>query len=121
MPLALLHVSYSRPEAEVLKSRLAADGITAFLFDTGVTGSMPHMSVAFGGIRIMVPDEALDQARIILEDRGDSDLETETEAFRQNKSQGFAGLLLSFLIAWFPVWNRSRKFKTEEKNQNPKS
>ncbi len=54
MPLVTLETVFSPVEAEILKSRLAADGIEAVLFDAGIASLIgPGLS----GVRVMVLDE----------------------------------------------------------------
>ncbi len=113
MALATAHVCYSQPEAEVLKSRLNASGIEAFVFDGGINSTAPHMAVAVGGIRVMVLQENFKDATAIIDARDDTQLESESAAFRRNTSKGFIGLIASFLVAWFPWWNTKRKFKDD--------
>ncbi len=71
------------------------------------------MAVAVGGIRLMVPEENLDDARAIIEAATPSQLENESDSFRRNTSMGIFGLIGSFLIVWFPWWNKKRKFKKD--------
>lgn len=113
MALATAHVCYSQPEAEVLKSRLNASGIEAFVFDGGINAMAPHMSVAVGGIRLMVPEETLEDALAIIGTREDSQLETESAAFRRDTKSGLIGIASSLLFAWFPWWNTKRRFKDD--------
>lgn len=54
MPLVTLETVFSPVEAEILKSRLASDGIEAVLFDAGIASLIgPGLS----GVRVMVLDE----------------------------------------------------------------
>jgi hypothetical protein len=63
MPLACIDTLFSPVEAEIVRSRLAAAGIIAVLFDAGIASLIgPGVS----GIRVMVDadDEALARAEL---------------------------------------------------------
>lgn len=63
MPLACIDTLFSPVEAEIVRSRLAAAGIPAVLFDVGIASLIgPGVS----GIRVMVDedDEALARAEL---------------------------------------------------------
>lgn len=50
--------------AEIIRGRLAADGVEAFLFDTGLSGLLGG---AYPGVRIMVRETDLANARLLLD------------------------------------------------------
>jgi hypothetical protein len=63
MPLACIDTLFSPVEAEIVRSRLAAAGIIAVLFDAGIASLIgPGVS----GIRVMVDadDEAIARAEL---------------------------------------------------------
>lgn len=59
--------SFDPLEVEMLRSRLEAEGITAFAVDQGINQINALYSIAVGGIRLMVPSEKAQQARQIVD------------------------------------------------------
>lgn len=108
----------NQSEAEVAKSSLVAAGIPATLFHKNINSSAPFLSVAVGGMSLMVSDQDLEDAKglLALGDEITSDFETESEAFRRNIPIGTLGLLISYFFAWMPWWSRSRKYKNNVKD-----
>lgn len=60
-----------RHEAELIKLRLEATGIEAWLADEGVVGANPLLAFAVGGIKIRVNAEDEERARSALADMED--------------------------------------------------
>lgn len=53
-------------EAEIIKTRLLSEGIDAFLKDNNHIDADPLISVAIGGVKLMVPSHQLEQTQKIL-------------------------------------------------------
>lgn len=53
-------------EAQFLVSVLAADGIDARVPDEFTLGSRPHLALALGGVRVIVPESDFERADEIL-------------------------------------------------------
>jgi len=118
LPLVIAKVYYNTGEAEVAKSSLVAAGIPATIFHKNINQTAPFLSVAVGGMSLMVAEDDLEDAEglLALSDDKPSQLETESEAFRRNVPRGIIGLLLSYLFAWMPWWSRSRNYKDNVKD-----
>jgi hypothetical protein len=110
--VAVAHVCYSWPEAEVVTCMLRAAGIDAVLADRLTIGNNWHMSVALGGFRVLVlqGDAAL-AAEIISEFRSaPTDIKLpESEAFWDHKFTNFLWLVVNYFFGWCPAWLRHRK------------
>lgn len=87
-------------------------------FHKNINATAPFLSVAVGGMSLMVSDQDLEDAQALLTLAYDkpSELETESEAFRRNIPVGALGLLLSYLFVWMPWWSRSRQYKDNVKD-----
>lgn len=70
-PLSVDEVELTRADvvlqAELIRGRLEAHGIPVRLTDTHTAGLAPHLGVAIGGIRVIVPRDELEAARGILD------------------------------------------------------
>lgn len=66
-------------EAEVARSVLAADGITAVVQDRGLAAVLPSVALSTGGIRLLVASEDAERARALL---------TPPESFPDPEPQG---------------------------------
>jgi hypothetical protein len=70
-PLSVDEVELTRADvvlqAELIRGRLEAHGIPVRLTDTHTAGLAPHLGVAIGGIRVIVPRDDLEAARAILD------------------------------------------------------
>lgn len=70
-PLSVAEVELTRVDvvlqAELIRGRLEANGIPVRLTDTHTAGLAPHLGVAIGGIRVIVPRDELEAARAILD------------------------------------------------------
>jgi len=64
--LILLGRYISPTEAEIVRGRLAAEGIFAVAADAHIGQMMSLMSYALGGVRVLVPESQLARAREIL-------------------------------------------------------
>ena len=60
-------------EAHMLQSRLQADGVHAVVVDAQLVGNDPLLTMALGGVRVLVPESHLERAREIVSaiERGD--------------------------------------------------
>jgi putative signal transducing protein len=54
-------------QIEMLRARLQAEGIEAFAVDAGINQVNNLVSIAVGGVRLMVPKESADEARRIIQ------------------------------------------------------
>jgi hypothetical protein len=54
-------------QAELIRGRLEAHGIPVRLTDIHTAGLAPHLGVAIGGIRVIVPRDHLEAARTVLD------------------------------------------------------
>jgi hypothetical protein len=52
---------------EILRARLQAEGIEAFVADGGINKANPFYSIAVGGVRLMVPRASAELARRIVD------------------------------------------------------
>lgn len=64
--LVMLTRLWTPIEAEMLRARLHAEGVNAFVFDAQIVQTTALMPLAFGGVRVMVPASQLDLAQEIL-------------------------------------------------------
>lgn len=69
--LVIAKVFHSLPEAEVARAMLEHNGISAFLPDRNVAGTAWYLTQAVGGIRLLVPEDEMDSARLLLGERDD--------------------------------------------------
>ena len=53
-------------EAQVLRSRLDADGVSAFVVDANLVQANPFLSGVIGGVRVLVPQSDLARAQEIV-------------------------------------------------------
>jgi hypothetical protein len=53
-------------DAHLFRTRLAADGVPAFVTDDIVIGMRWYLSTAFGGVRVQVPNDSYEAARASL-------------------------------------------------------
>lgn len=59
---------YEVSEAQIATGYLRAQGFEAQLADQGMLGVEPHLRIALGGYRLMVPDKEAYTARLALEE-----------------------------------------------------
>jgi Putative prokaryotic signal transducing protein len=73
--------SFSVGEAHMLRSRLEVEGVPAVVVDANIVQTNPLLSFAVGGVRVLVPESYLDQAREIAAAvaRGDYTLDDKTD------------------------------------------
>jgi Putative prokaryotic signal transducing protein len=79
--LVMVARMYDPLEAEMLRGRLESEGIPAMVADTQITQVNPLYKLAIGGVRVMVPEAYLAQARDIVraDARGDYALDDSTD------------------------------------------
>jgi len=53
-------------QIEMLRARLQAEGVRAFVVDAGINQANALYSIAIGGVRLMVPRESAEEARRII-------------------------------------------------------
>jgi hypothetical protein len=106
--VAIAHVCFSWPEAEVAASMLNAAGIPAIVGDRLTVGNDFHMSMAFGGFRILVPRHSLEDAKALLKDVEPSNQTMDSDAFKKAPVAGVFWLFVSYLIGWCPGWLRKK-------------
>lgn len=63
MPLVVLETVFDRYQAELIRTRLEAGGITSVLFDDGIASLIGG---GISGVRVMVLDEDVGDARALL-------------------------------------------------------
>ena len=68
-------------EAHILQSRLQADGVPAVVTDAHIVGTNPFLTMAVGGVRVLVPESDFERAREIVSaiERGDYRLDEQGE------------------------------------------
>jgi DNA-directed RNA polymerase subunit RPC12/RpoP len=67
MKLALLTTCDNTIKANLIRTKLEAEGVLCFLNNEHFTSLMPHFYNMMGsGVRVMVPEEDLDKAREIM-------------------------------------------------------
>jgi len=110
-------------EAQIVRSKLQDEGILSFVFDEQINTINPLYNIATGGIRLMVHEDDLERAILIVkeiekkpfeddtehaitcEKCGSTELMRATSMLRNGK--GILSLLLSFLMMVFPIYNKS--------------
>jgi hypothetical protein len=71
--LVTVYSSFSVEEAHVIKNRLEAEGIKAYLADEITTGFVWHLGNAIGGVKVQVAEPDAERAASILESTGERD------------------------------------------------
>jgi hypothetical protein len=107
--LATVHVCYSRPEAEVTLSALHAAGIARFIRSREVNAIAGHLAVAFGGMQIMVPASAKDDAKAILGMAArPAEATPESDAFWRAPIRNSLWIVFGFVCGcvYIPAWLR---------------
>jgi hypothetical protein len=68
-------------EAHMLQSRLQAYGVPAVVTDAHIVGTNPFLTMAVGGVRVLVPESDFERAREIVSaiERGDYRLDEQGE------------------------------------------
>jgi len=71
--LVLIARFFTPVEAHMLQSRLQAEGVPAVVADAQIVGVNPLLTMAVGGVRVLVPESDLERAReiVIAIERGD--------------------------------------------------
>jgi hypothetical protein len=106
--VAIAQVCFSWPEAEVAASMLNAAGIPAIVGDRLTVANDFHMSMAFGGFRILVPRGSLADDQSLLKDIEPSNQTMDSEAFKKAPVAGSFWLAVSLLFEWCPAWLRKK-------------
>jgi len=66
--LVALGTSFNNFQAQIIKTKLESNDIPCFLFNTESFNAMSHLSLAIGGIRVMVLKSDLKEAAKTLEE-----------------------------------------------------
>ena len=66
--LVPLGTSFNLFQAQVIRSKLEANEILCHLFDQNTFSAMSHLSLAIGGVRLMVHESDLEAAKEILQE-----------------------------------------------------
>jgi hypothetical protein len=71
--LVLIARFFTPVEAHMLQSRLQAEGVPAVVADAQIVGVNPLLTMAVGGVRVLVPESDFERAREIVNaiERGD--------------------------------------------------
>jgi hypothetical protein len=71
--LVLIARFFTPVEAQMLQSRLQAEGVPAVVADAQTVGVNPLLTMALGGVRVLVPESDFERAREIVSaiERGD--------------------------------------------------
>lgn len=110
MEIAILTTCASSIDAHLIKSKLASEGIEAYLVNENFTNFMPHLyNILGGGVRIIVKEEDRDSARSILNIHSDRircpNFGSDSIQLACRRSRGnLIGVVLS-LIAGLPFGN----------------
>jgi hypothetical protein len=113
--LAVVHVGYSRPEAEVICSKLRAYGIPAQIKADTFATLHPYLLVAMGGLAVAVPSAAADDGLAIVAAAPEGATLWESAAFVRRP---FTNIIVFFTIFWFcgfvycPFWLRDGRYRT---------
>jgi hypothetical protein len=77
--LVLIARLFTPVEAHMLQSRLEAEGVPAVVADDQIVGVNPLLTMAVGGVRVLVPESDAERAREIVSaiERGDYRLDEE--------------------------------------------
>ena len=75
--LVLIARLFTPIEAHMLQSRLEAEGVPAVVTDDHIVGVNPFLTMAVGGVRVLVPESDVERAREIVRaiERGDYKLD----------------------------------------------
>jgi hypothetical protein len=107
--LAIVHVCYSRPEAEVTLSMLHAAGIPGFIHSREMNALAFHFAFALGGMQIMVPAAAKNDAKAILGMAGTpAEATPESDAFWRAPIRNALWIVFGFICGcvYIPAWMR---------------
>lgn len=112
--LVIVHVCYSQPEALVCKSALEAAGIPVLIHSRETGAVAGHMMVALGGMQVMVPAAAEEEARAILEQAASvpaDDPLPESTAFQQAPIRNSLWIVCGWMLGmiYMPTWLRKRR------------
>jgi hypothetical protein len=71
--LVLIARVFTPIEAHMLQSRLEAEGVPAVVADAHIVQANPFLTMAVGGVRVLVPESQVERAREIMQaiERGD--------------------------------------------------
>jgi len=72
MKLVTVYRTFSPADAQLIRSLLEASAIPAIIADELSSLSLDGYSMAAGGIRVQVPEEEVENARTLIESKGDA-------------------------------------------------
>ncbi|PHQ30051.1 putative signal transducing protein [Leeuwenhoekiella nanhaiensis] len=107
-------------EAQIIKGRLEADGIEAFLQDEYTIDTDPLISNAIGGVKLAVWTEDVMRAKTILESVAEYSVDDEGKALHcpecnstqvkyyttVNSFKAFASFLVTLLVSVLPIYTK---------------
>lgn len=112
MTLVTLCTSFSRPESEVIVSYLASEGISAVPAERHFATCKGDHLVALQGIHILVSDNSLAKARLLLT-RPPAPVELpESRAFARHATANALIFICAFVylgFGYFPYWIRRQE------------
>jgi len=121
MSLVTVKTFESAIEAEILKAKLASEGITSYLFDENVSTLTPHLNIAIGGIKLKIDERDFGKAAQVinevynraLTDDNDECIccpkcnSTDIFNFKSFKNpEGIFALIMSFFTATLPIYHK---------------
>jgi hypothetical protein len=79
--LVLIARLFTPAEAHILRSRLHADGVPAVVTDDHIVGTNSLLTMAVGGVRVLVPESDFERARVVINaiERGEYRLDDQSE------------------------------------------
>jgi hypothetical protein len=87
MKLVTVYRTFSSADAQLILSLLEANDIPGMIADELSSLSLDGYSMATGGIRVQVPEEEVENARVLIESKGTSVPETPAEPADGNGSE----------------------------------
>jgi hypothetical protein len=89
----------NRAQAEVACGLLAAHGIDAYVSSDDAGGNHPHLAYGFSGTAIVVPDDQLEDATSLLDDRLPQEAPEDDAGWeRSGRSVAWRSLVLALAI-----------------------
>lgn len=100
-------------EAHAIRGFLESHGIACFIADEHLINADWALKHAVGDVRINVYEDRLEEAKVLLRDLG-TEIKTEEQPEREQKSPSFFNIVLSAIITFFsgvptPVKDKNRK------------
>jgi hypothetical protein len=67
MTFTTIYTSNATIDCHILRGRLVSDGVDAFIYDENIVWVNPFYAVAIGGVKLNVPNDQIDRAKLILD------------------------------------------------------